>query len=140
MFDILENHLGIKSLIFRQFIVYGLVAIIPTIVDFSLVYSLTEFLNLYYVYSVVTAFIIASGVSYFVQKKITFKNKSHAYTPQYSVFIFVSLVSLFLNVVLISIMVEYLALWYLLAKAISQIIVSLWSFGANRFITFEKFQ
>lgn len=140
MFDILENTFKIQSLILRQFIVYGFVALIPTVVDFGLVYVLTEYFYIYYIYSVIVGFLVALGVSYFVQKNITFKNQSRVYIPQFSIFATVSLGALFLNIIFVSILVEYFGFWYMFAKTIAQTIIYLWSFGANRFVTFEKFQ
>lgn len=140
MNEILENTFNIKSEVQRQFVIYGFVALIPTVVDFGLIYILTEFLSVFYIYSVIVGFIIALGVSYIAQKNITFKNGSDEYIPQFSVFVVVSLGGLFLNILIISALVEFLALWYMLAKTISQILIYIWSFSANRYVTFEKFQ
>ena len=138
MDKILESIFGIKSLIWRQFIIYGFVALIPTMVDFGLVYILTEHFSFYYLDSVMIGFILALGVSYLAQKNITFKNKSEEYVPQFSIFSVISLGGLFLSIIFISIFVEFFGLWYILAKAIAQILIYIWSFLANRFITFNK--
>ena len=140
MYNFLENTLGIKSLIKRQFIVYGFVALIPTVVDFGLVYTLTEYFSIYYIYSVIIGFVIALGVSYTAQKNITFKNKSEEYVPQFSIFTAISFGGLILNIIIVSILVEYFLIWYMLAKVIAQLVIYVWSFLANRFVTFDKYQ
>ena len=140
MYNFLENTLNIKSLTVRQFIVYGFVALIPTVVDFGLIYLLTEYFSVYYIYSVIIGFVIALWVSYMAQKNITFKNKSEEYVPQFSIFAVISFGGLFLNIIIVSILVEYFLLWYMFAKVIAQLIIYIWSFLANRFVTFDKYQ
>jgi len=139
MNEILENRFGIKSLIARQFIIYGMVALIPATVDFSLMYFLTEFVGVYYMFSLVIAFIIALFVSYFSQKKLTFRNGSQKYMSQVSVFCLISLVGLLIHIGIVFGMVEYLGLWYMSGKVIATAIAYVWNFLAHKYVTFEKF-
>ena len=139
MNDVLENRFGIKSLIVRQFIIYGMVALIPATVDFSLMYFLTEFVGIYYMFSLVIAFTIALFVSYFSQKKLTFRNGSQRYAPQFSVFCLVSLVGLLIHIGVVFGMVEYLGWWYMSGKVIATAIAYVWNFLAHKYVTFERF-
>ncbi len=139
MNNILETRLGIKSPVVRQFIIYGMVALIPTAVDFGLIYFLTEFVGLYYMFSLVIAFIIGSIVSYFAQKKLTFQDGSQKYLAQFSFFCLTNLGGLVINAGIVFGVVEYLGGWYLLGKVIASAVTYLWSFGVNRQITFKKF-
>jgi len=140
MDKILENEFGIKSPLIRQLIVYSFVALIPTAVDFSLVYLLTEFVGLFYINSLVIGFMVGMLVSYIAQKKLTFRNGSNKYAPQFSVFCGVSLVGLLMNMVIVFSLVEFCGLWYLFGKVVSTVVVLAWNFSAHRYITFEKFQ
>ncbi len=140
MNEILENKFGIKSSIIRQFIIYGMVALIPTAVDFSLLYFLTEFAGLYYLFSLVVAFVVALFFSYFFQKKFTFKNGSRKYTPQFSVFCLISLVGLLINAGIVFGVVEFFGLWYMFGKVVATGVSYLWNFSAHKYITFGKFQ
>ena len=140
MYNILENVIGIKSLFGRQFIVYGMVALIPTAVDFSLLYFLTEFVGIYYMSSLVIAFTIALFVSYVAQKKLTFRNGCRKYTPQFSVFCLVSLMGLAINALIVFSAVEYFNFWYIYGKILATATVFVWNFSANKYITFEKFK
>ena len=140
MNEILENKIGIKSPLLRQLIIYGFVALIPATVDFSLMYSLTEFAGFYYINSLVVAFVIGVLVSYVSQKNLTFKNGSKKYAPQFSVFCGISLVGLLMNIGIVFSLVEFCGLWYILGKVISTGVVLIWNFSAHRYITFEKFQ
>ena len=140
MNEILENKIGIKSPLVRQLIVYSFVALIPTTVDFSLVYLLTEFAGLYYINSLIIGFMVGTLVSYIAQKRLTFRNGSNKYAPQFSIFCGVSLVGLLMNTVIVFSLVEFCGLWYILGKVVSTGVVLIWNFSAHRYITFEKFQ
>lgn len=137
MNDILENRFGIKSLIARQFIIYGMVALIPTAVDFSLLYFLTEFAGVYYLLSLTIAFSIAAIVSYFAQKRLTFKNGSQRYAPQFSVFCLISLVGLLINAGIVFGAVEFFGLWYMFGKVVATGVSYIWNFSAHKYITFR---
>ncbi|MEA2112785.1 MAG: GtrA family protein [Patescibacteria group bacterium] len=140
MNEILENNLGIKSLVVRQFIIYGLVALIPTFVDFSLIYLLTEFMGVYYMYSLVIAFVIASVVSYLSQKRFTFRNESKKYANQLVIFFSISLVGLLINAGIVFGTVECLGLWYIFGKIAATAVTYVWNFFAHKQITFKKFE
>ena len=139
MYNILENVIGIKSLLWRQFIVYGVVALIPTAVDFALLYFLTEFIGFYYMHSLVIAFASALFVSYLSQKNLTFKNGCKKYAPQFSVFCLISLVALSLNALIVFGLTEYLGLWYMFGKVVATALVYIGNFLAHKYVTFEKF-
>ncbi len=140
MDKILENKIGIKSPVIRQFIIYGFVALIPTVVDFSLFYILIEFAGFYYMASLVFAFMIGILVSYISQKNLTFKNSSKKYAPQFSIFCLISLVGLLISAVVVFGTVEYFGLWYIFGKVIATIGTYFWNFFAHRYVTFKKFQ
>lgn len=139
MDEILENQFKIKSPIVKQFITYGVVALIPTLVDFSLLLFLTEWVGFHYMLSLTIAFMVASVVSYFVQKKLTFKNDSSSYLTQFSFFCLIGLSGLAINATIVFGLVEYVGVWYFLGKIIATLITYLWNFGMNRCFTFKKF-
>ncbi|MFH1402306.1 MAG: GtrA family protein [Patescibacteria group bacterium] len=136
MYNILENKLKIKSLMWRQFIVYACVALIPTAVDFSLLYFLTEFVGVYYMSSLTIAFIAGLSVSYVAQKNLTFKNGSKKYASQFSVFCGISCAGLAINAIIVFCVVEFFGLWYIFGKIIATGIVFVWNFLAHKYITF----
>ena len=140
MDKILENTFKVRSVFWRQSIVYGIVASIPATIDVSSVYLLTEFAGIYYINSVIIAFTIALFINYFFQKNLTFKNGSKKYIPQLSIFCLVSLIGLALSVVVVFGAVEYFGLWYMFGKVVAMAMTYVWNFSANRYITFGKFQ
>ncbi|MBU4536863.1 GtrA family protein [Patescibacteria group bacterium] len=139
MYNFLENTLGIKSLILKQFIVYALVAFIPTIIDFVILYLLTELVGLYYVYSFIIAFFIGLLVSYISHKTLTFKNSSDKYASQFSVFCFFGIIAMGVNLGIVFLLVELFAIWYVIAKIIAIIIVLGLNFLVHKNITFKFF-
>ena len=140
MDKILKNTFKIKSFVFRQFIIYGFVALIPTAVDFFLLYFLTEILGIFYMVSLVAAFILSSVVSYISHKKITFRNESQKYIAQFSNLFVISLGGLAINMGVVFGLVEFFGLWYIFAKVVAAMITYFWSFTVNRQVTFKKFQ
>jgi len=137
MNEILEKYFKIKSLVIKQFILYGMVALIPTAVDFILIFSLTELIGLYYMLSLVIAFVVAMIVSYLVQKSLTFRDESARNLKQFFCFCLVGLGGLILNMIIVFSLVEYLGFWYLLGKVVAVTITYFWSFGMNKQFTFK---
>ena len=140
MFDFLENTLGFKSLVWRQFIVYSFVALIPASIDFSILYFLTEFLELYYVYAFVFAFSVGSLISYVCQKTLTFKNESEKYTLQFTLFALLGIFALLVNLAIVFLLVEFFSIYYLWAKAIAILIVVVLNFLLHKYISFSYFK
>jgi dolichol-phosphate mannosyltransferase len=140
MDKILKNTFKIESFVLRQFIVYGFIALIPTVVDFLLLYFLTEILGIFYMVSLIAAFVLSSVVSYISHKKITFRNESQRYIVQFSNFFLISLGGLAINMGVVFGLVEFFGLWYIFAKVVAATITYFWSFTINRQVTFKKFQ
>ena len=140
MNEILKNKFKISSPVLRQLIIYGTVALIPTSVDFLLLYVLTELIGVYYLCSVALAFSVGVFTSYLSQKKLTFKNESQQYFSQFSFFCGVSLVGLILNILIVFSVVEFLNAWYLLGKILATLLVLVWNFSVHKYFTFKKFQ
>ena len=121
----------------KQAFSYALVALVATAVDFSLVYGLTEAAGLHYLWSIVLAFIAAAVVNYELQKAFTFKCQRKDRLRQFSTFLMIATVGLGINLAVVYLSVELLALWYMFGKAIATVIAFVWNFIANKCITFK---
>jgi putative flippase GtrA len=119
------------------FATYVFFAGIATLVDLSLLFTLTEFLAIHYFFSGIVSYICGGLVHYVLNKKYTFKNRSKKIVTQLSVFFGVALVGLAITQLLLYVLVELWAVWYIFAKLISIFIVLLWNFTGHKYITFK---
>ncbi len=107
-------------------------------VDLGLLYALTEFFGLHYLFSAVLAFIVAFCVSFFLQKFWTFQDPSvervHAQVALYFV---IAVANLGLNTLLMFLFVEKLHLWYFGAQIIVGALLACGSFFISRHIVFK---
>jgi glycosyltransferase involved in cell wall biosynthesis/putative flippase GtrA len=136
MIKFIINQIKIRAQFFKYCIGGGT----SFVVDFALLYILTEYAGLWYLSSATIAFAVAVLVNYFIQKFWTFKSKQSAGFRQFLMFGAVQIVGLFINNTTLYFMVESIGLWYMFSKAIAAIIVLIWNFWASKMFVFnEKF-
>ncbi len=115
--EIIINQIKKHAKIARYLIAGGTAAF----TDLALLYIFTDFVHIWYVISVVLAFIIAFGVSFGLQKFWTFRDNSmDKIHKQGFIYLFVAVVSLIVNTYAVYLLVSMLHIHYI----ISQIIVS----------------
>lgn len=142
--SILKKALSIvKIIMFRNnkpklFIRYIFFAGIAALVDLSLLYMLTSFFAVHYFMSAFFAYIFGMITNYSLNKIFNFQNKSKRYFKQFFIFVFVASIGLFINQLIIFSLVEFLEMYYMLAKIISIAIVMFWSFFGHYKFTFKK--
>lgn len=123
---------------FEKIISYAWISLIVTIIDVSLLFAFTEFLNINYLISATCSYCTGTIIAYFLQKKYTFKNKNKKILLQFYVFAIISIVGLFINLFVLKILVDYANMWYLFAKVFAIILGFIWNYTANKNITFKK--
>jgi putative flippase GtrA len=121
------------------FLAYIVFAGFATLVDFGLLFSLTEFFNLWYFYSAAVSYLAGMITNYTLNKYLNFRNRSKRLIPQFGLFAAVASVGLILNQIILYALVEFAGLWYILAKFIAVFIVLLWSFYGHKRFTFRVF-
>jgi putative flippase GtrA len=106
-------------------------------VDIGLLYAFTRYLGLWYLASAVLAFIIAFGVSFFLQKFWTFKDRAiEGIHKQAGMYLVVAVVNLCVNTLLVYLLTDYLNLWYILSQVIAAGLVALFSFFVYKYWIF----
>lgn len=120
-----------------QFFRYIFVGGISFIVDFSLLFALTNYLNLFYLVSAAIAFILGLITNYFLSvfwifKKRKFKKRSH----EFIIFAVIGIVGVFLNELIIWFFTDIVNLHYLISKIISTIIILSFNFFVRKKILF----
>lgn len=125
-----------KYKIFIKFIISGGIA---GFIDLSLLYILTDILNIWYLLSAGLAFIIAFFVSFTLQKFWTFRdNNRKKFYQQISLYFIVGVMNLFLNTGGMYLLVDRFKIWYLLAQVIIGGFLGINSFLIYKFIIFKK--
>ena len=123
----------------KLFVGYVLFAGFATLVDIGLLYSLTEFFHVWYLYSAAIAYFVGMVINYLLNKYFNFKNRSKQIFMQFGLFAIVALVGLGINQFVLYSLVEFAKLWYISAKIIAIFIGLLWSFYGHRKLTFNVF-
>jgi len=124
---------------FRLFFLYVVFAGLATIVDIGLLYFLTEKVGLWYIYSAAFSYSAGMVTNYSLNKYLNFRNRSRRIVPQFGLFATVAVVGLGLNQALLYAMVTYLDMWYMHAKLVSVMLVTIWSFYGHKELTFKIF-
>lgn len=123
--------------LFKQIIKFGIVGGIAFLIDYSLLYILTEFLGIYYLYSSIISFIVSLIFNYIASIKWVFDVSQKQTLKDLIIFIILSVIGLGINQLVMYIMVEKVNIWYMLSKIASTAIVMVWNF-ITRKIFIEK--
>lgn len=128
---------------FAQLIQFGIVGGLGTIINLLILYSFTEFLGLYYLYSAVFAFFIALTFNFILNKIWTFEEKFRQYplkkiTYQYSLFFLFSLLALAVNLFFLHLFVEKFHFWYIFAQLLAILLAYLVNFAGSKLLVFRQ--
>ena len=125
--------------IFYQFVRYTFVGGLAFIVDFGLLYVLTEYLNLYYVVSATLSFIAGLLVNYFISITWVFaKAGASKHIVEFIYFASIGIIGLLLNGLILWFITESFDIYYMYSKLIAAVIVYLWNFLARKYFLFSK--
>ena len=117
---------------FLEIVRFCFVGGLSLIVDCAVLFELTEFFNVHYLYSAGISFTVSVIFNYWLCVKYVFKNAKKQTPKQAAIFIGSSVVGLGLNQICMWLFVEIVALHYMLAKLGATVIVTLWNYVAKR--------
>jgi putative flippase GtrA len=122
----------LKSL-FRYIFVGG----IAFIVDYSLLYILTEKLKFYYIFSSFISFIAGLIVNYILSIKFVFeKRKMKNKKLEFMYFSLIGIGGILINQFLMWFFTEKIGFFYMYSKLLSVTIVFLWNFSIRKYFLF----
>jgi len=127
----------VNYLLSKKFVRFSLSGSLATLVDVLILYILTEFFALWYLFSAVFSFIAGTLVHYSISSHWVFKCERRSFS-QYLAFTLIQTIGLVINLSVIYVLVEYFSFWYILAKLIAVFVGLIWNFSANLKITFKK--
>lgn len=115
---------------------YMAVGLSSTVIDFGILFILTDFFYVHYLVSATIAFILAASYNYFLNRSWTFRSNGKK-RKQLPVFFIIATLGILLNNNVMYFSVEQLGLWYIYGKIIATGIVTFWNFFGNKYLTFK---
>ncbi len=132
MFDFLTTSFILKFLKFAAVGFSGL------LVDYAFTYIFKEWLKVQKYVANSIGFTIAASSNYLLNRVWTFESDNPDIAMEYSEFLIISIIGLGLNNLILWLIVKRFKTNFYLAKFFAIIVVTLWNFLANFFITFNQ--
>ena len=117
---------------FLEIVRFCFVGGLSLLVDCAVLFGLTEFFGVHYLYSAGISFTVSVIFNYWLCVTYVFKGAKKQTPKQAAIFIGSSIVGLGLNQVCMWFFVEILFLHYMAAKLGATVIVTLWNYVAKR--------
>lgn len=121
----------------KRFIKYTLIGTSTFLLDLIILYSLTEFLDLFYLASASVSFIFATSINYAINKSWNFTEKNVKVIKSYPIFISVNFFTLMMIVFLMGLAVEILGFNYFVSRIVIGIGIGILNFILNSKISFQ---
>ena len=116
----------------KEFVRFCFVGGLSLLVDMSVLFGLTEFFGVHYLYSAAISFTVSVIFNYWLCVVYVFKGAKKQTTKQATIFIGSSIIGLGLNQLCMWFFVEIIFLHYMIAKLGATVIVTLWNYIMKR--------
>ena len=127
-----------KNLI-NQIAKFGIVGIIATLIDYILLFILTDVFKIYYMTSSIISFSVSLVFNYIASIKWVFDVKHKQTYKDGLLFLIFSLIGLWINQKVMYLSVEKLGIYYMISKIGATAIVMIWNF-ITRKIFIENYE
>jgi putative flippase GtrA len=115
---------------------YAVVGATSMVIDFGILYILTDIIGVYYLTSATASFVVAAFYNYFLNRHWTFRSNGSR-RKQLPVFFIIAIIGVTLNNSIMYAGVEQFGIWYIYSKIIATGIVTIWNFFGNKYLTFK---
>jgi len=123
---------------FVQFFRYTCVGGLAFVIDYGLLFILTDICGVYYLISAAFAFLFGLTINYILCVVWVFqKRKLHNKSLEFGVFAMIGVIGLCFNELFIWSLTEYVHFHYLVSKIFAAGVVYLWNFFARKFMLFH---
>lgn len=127
-----------QSKLSAQFFRYFVVGSVAFVVDFALLYLLTEFARLHYLFSASLAFMAGIAVNYALSVTWVFNHRSlDNRMHEFAIFAVIGIVGLAFNAALMWLFTELVGFHYLGSKMVAAALIFLFNFGARKVLLFS---
>ncbi len=117
----------------QQIAKFGVVGILATLLDYGLVFALTEWAGLYYLLSSMLSFSISTIFNYIASVRWVFAvNQEYSKTRNFVLFVILSIIGLGLNALVMWVGVEFLHWHYMIVKIGATAIVMVFNFTTRK--------
>lgn len=123
--------------LFKQILRFGVVGGIATVIDFAVLYCLTEFCGIHYMISATISFIVSLIFNYILSIVWVFDVKKKQTYKEVIAFTILSIIGLGINEAIMYIGSDLLNIHYMITKLGATFIVMIWNF-ITRKIFIEK--
>lgn len=124
--------------LFKQIIRFGIVGGVAFLIDYSLLYVLTEYVGLYYLHSSIISFSVSLLFNYIASIKFVF-NVSHKQTHKdLMLFVVLSVIGLGINQLVMYFSSDILNIYYMISKLGATAIVMVWNFVTRKYFIDHK--
>jgi len=123
---------------FLQLFRYTFVGGLAFLIDFSTLFTLTEYFKINYLVSAAIAFVFGLLINYMLSVIWVFSSTMKNRWLEFLLFAIIGLVGLVLNEFFIYILTDVLLIYYLFSKIITTCIVYFWNFFARKTIIFNN--
>lgn len=117
---------------FMEVIRFCIVGGLSFLVDYSLLYALTEWAGIYYLYSSAISFGVSVVFNYWLCVTYVFKGAGKQTARQATIFLVTGIMGLALNQLCMWFFVAIAGLHYMLAKIFATAIVTIWNYFTKR--------
>lgn len=118
-----------------QIIRFGLVGFLCFFIDYGLLLALTELAGFHYLVSGALSFAVSVVVNYLLSMKFVYEARQRkSRVKEFITFVLLSLVGLLINQLVMWISVEFLGIWYQLAKIGATAVVMVYNFISRKII------
>ena len=125
-----------KIQLFRYVIVGGF----SFLIDYGLLYFLTEYANFYYILSASISFIVGLIVNYILSTKWIFRKSRLKNTVlEFIIYGIIGILGLILNNILLYIFTDFFQIYYMISKLITAVLVMGWNFVGRRIILLNNY-
>lgn len=121
----------------KQLLRFGVVGGIAFLIDYLLLYVLTEYINIPVMFSSVISFSVSVIFNYILSTKWVFDTKKKQGIKEFIIFIVLSLIGLGINQIIMYLGINKINIYYMIVKLFATVIVMIYNF-ITRKIFLEK--
>ncbi len=134
----LAKYLKYKKNSVMEFLKFAFVGFLGTLINIGVLYSMTEYLKVFYLVSAIFGFAIASTCNYLLNKVWTFREALKSdFGKKFYRFFIVSLIALSVNLAFLYLFTELFGLYYIFAQIIAIVLSLFVNFLGNKLWTFN---
>lgn len=116
-----------------QFLRFGMIGIIATLIDYAVLFVLLEFFGIYYLIANAVAFTVSVVFNYLGSMKFVFSGREGmSRRKEFVIFVILCVIGLLLNEVLMWIGVDLCHLYSMVSKLFATVVVMLYNFVTRK--------